>query len=86
MVTGTLTPCLENISIIPFGCFVFTNFYTLCTPSLLLTFISYQYYYEYIRPCGWFLEKGLLHLTGAPLDDSTSMPVVRPGLTADDFT
>src|ERR1035437_1362507 len=40
-----------NRLIIPFGCFVFTNFYILCTPSLLLTFISYQHYYGYIRPC-----------------------------------
>ena len=56
VVMGTLTPCLENSSIIPCGCFVFTNFYILCTPSLLLTFISYQHYYGYIRPCGWFVK------------------------------
>ena len=28
------------------------QFYILCTPSLLLTLISYQHYYGYIRPCG----------------------------------
>ena len=51
-----LTNCLDNSSIIPFGCFMFTNFCILCTPSLLLTFISYQHYYGYIRPCGWFMK------------------------------
>ena len=45
-----------NILIVPFGCFMFTNFYILCTPSLLLTFISYHHYYGYIRPCGWFVK------------------------------
>src|SRR4051812_17794981 len=34
----------------------FTNFVILCTPSLLLTFISYRHYYGYIRPCGWFVK------------------------------
>jgi len=40
-----------------------------------------------VHPSLWPVSlKGLLHLTGAPLDDSASVPFVRPGLTADDFT
>jgi len=82
-----LTNCLDKQFNHPLLVVLCLPIFTSCVPpSLLLTFISYQHYYGYIRPCGWFLEKGLLHLTGAPLDDSTSVPVVRPGLTADDFT
>ena len=45
-----------NILIIPFGCFVFTKFYILFTPWLLLIFISYLRYYGWIRPCRWLLK------------------------------
>jgi len=30
--------------------------------------------------------EGVLHLTGAPLDDFTSMPVARSGYASNDFT
>ena len=38
-----------------------------------------------VHPSLSLIYEGLLHLTGAPLDDLASVPFVRPGLTADDF-
>ena len=54
--TSRLPVVWINSSIIPCGCLVFTNFYILCIPLLLLTFISYLRYYGYIRPCSWFVK------------------------------
>ena len=48
--------CLEEHVNHRFRLFCVHQFYILCTPSLLPTFISYQHYYGYIRPCGWFVK------------------------------
>ncbi len=39
-----------------------------------------------VHPSLWLACEGLLHLTGAPLDDLASVLFVRPGSTADVFT
>ena len=48
--TSRLPVVWINSSIIPCGCFVFNNFYILCTPWLLPAFEGDQRYYGYIRP------------------------------------
>jgi hypothetical protein len=39
-----------------------------------------------VHPSLWLVCEGVLHLTGAPLDDFTSMLFVRPGAPANVFT
>ena len=73
VVMGTLVPCFENSSIIACACFVFSNFYILCTPSLLPAFPAINTTTGTSAPA--VVCEALLQLTGAPLAALYSMPV-----------
>jgi hypothetical protein len=74
-----LTNCLDKHVNHRLRLFCVHQFYILCTPSLLLTFISYQHYYGYIRPCGWFV-KHYYSLRVLRLLPCTLCPFVRSGV------
>jgi hypothetical protein len=84
VVMGTLTPCLENSSIIPCGCLMFYQFCHLVYPFATAYFHKLSSLLR-IHPSLLLVCKGVLPLTGAPLDDSTSMLFVHSGAPANVF-
>ncbi len=71
VVMGTLTPCLENSSIIPFGCLMFYPFCHLVYPFATVPFPGLSSLLR-VHPSLWLVCEGILHFTGAPLNASAS--------------
>jgi hypothetical protein len=84
VVIGTLTPCLENSSIIPCGCLMFYQFCHLVYPFATAYFHKLSSLLQ-VHPSLLLICEGVLPLAGAPLDDFTSMLFVRSGNTCKRF-
>jgi hypothetical protein len=81
----SLTNCLDKQFNHPLRLFYVYQFLHLVYP------FATAYFHELstllrVHPSLWLVCEGLLHLTGAPLDDLTSMPFVRSGIPANGFT